>query len=158
MSLLCGLNAVCSLDIALELCGSFVIVINGNLCGDNRTVARPTSGGEEEAVLDSSIHAVAGVHKLRSRGPPLCAGFAFTELTPVATPSACRAARDSGLWGPALLLARHAGDAAFQETAALMAQRTVNAGAPLRALLLLMAGAPDAVHAPVALQSQPGAV
>ncbi len=30
------------------------------------------------------------------------------------TGSVCRAARESGLWGPALLLARHAGDAAFQ--------------------------------------------
>ncbi len=39
-----------------------------------------------------------------------------------------------------------------------MAQRTVNAGAPLRALLLLMAGTPDAVHAPVAPPLQPGAV
>ena len=38
-----------------------------------------------------------------------------------------------------------------------MAQRTVNAGAPLRALLLLMAGAPDAVHAPVMSSPQPGA-
>ncbi len=45
----------------------------------------------------------------------------------------------------------------MQETAALMAQRTVNAGAPLRALLLLMAGAPDAVHAPGMSTPQPDA-
>ena len=70
---------------------------------------------------------------------------------------ACRAAENAGLWGPALLLARHAGEPAFQETAALMAQRTINGGAPLRAMLLLLAGAPDAVHAPSVPRPQPGA-
>jgi hypothetical protein len=38
-----------------------------------------------------------------------------------------------------------------------MAQRTVNVGAPLRALLLLLAGAPEAVHAPSVSRPQPGA-
>lgn len=49
---------------------------------------------------------------------------------------------DGGLWGPALLLARHCGEAAFAETAAAMAERVAVPGQPLRTLMLLFAGAP----------------
>ena len=54
---------------------------------------------------------------------------------------------NGGLWGPALLLARHVGESTFSDIAAEMASRSLNPGAPLRTLLLLLANAPDAVHA-----------
>ncbi|KAK9806007.1 hypothetical protein WJX73_003988 [Symbiochloris irregularis] len=57
---------------------------------------------------------------------------------------ALRVAQAAGLWGPALLLARSLGDAAFQETAAAMAGATLAPGQPLQTLCLLLAGLPAA--------------
>ena len=56
-----------------------------------------------------------------------------------------RAAVEWGLWGPALILARAAGDAAYAETAAAMAAATARRGSPLSSLLLMLAGGHDLV-------------
>jgi hypothetical protein len=52
---------------------------------------------------------------------------------------------EGGLWGPALLLARHQGSEAFSQTAAAMVSRLCVAGSPLSTILNVMAGASDAV-------------
>lgn len=52
---------------------------------------------------------------------------------------------ECGLWGPALVLARAAGDAAYAETAAAMAAATAGPGSPLSSLLLMLAGGHDLV-------------
>jgi hypothetical protein len=54
--------------------------------------------------------------------------------------AALKAATDAGLWGPALLLARHCGDAAFSEAAAAMAKRCMTPGTPLATLQRSLAG------------------
>lgn len=52
---------------------------------------------------------------------------------------------ESGLWGPALILARASGDAACAETAAAMAAATAGPGSPLASVLLMLAGSHDLV-------------
>ena len=54
-----------------------------------------------------------------------------------------RAAVEGCLWGPALMLARAAGDKAFAETAAAMAAATAAPGSPLASLLLMLSGSHD---------------
>ena len=52
---------------------------------------------------------------------------------------------ECGLWGPALILARAAGDAAYAETVAAMAAATAGPGSPLSSLLLMLAGGHELV-------------
>ena len=52
---------------------------------------------------------------------------------------------EGGLWGPALILARAAGDGAYAETAAAMAAATAGPGSPMFSLLLMLAGGHDLV-------------
>ncbi|KAK9817295.1 hypothetical protein WJX72_012309 [[Myrmecia] bisecta] len=69
---------------------------------------------------------------------------------------ALKVAMAGGLWGPALLLARHCGDKAFTEAAAQMAEHVMAAGSPLWALSLLLAGKPDLVHQAKAVEDTAG--
>ena len=52
---------------------------------------------------------------------------------------------ECGLWGPALILARAAGDGSYAETAAAMAVATAGPGSPLFSLLLMLAGGHELV-------------
>ena len=52
---------------------------------------------------------------------------------------------ECGLWGPALILARAAGDGAYAETVAAMAAATAGPGSPLSSLLLMLAGGHELV-------------
>ncbi len=61
------------------------------------------------------------------------------------TLSGDRTAVECGLWGPALILARAAGDAAYAETVAAMAAATAGPGSPLSSLLLMLAGGHELV-------------
>lgn len=54
-----------------------------------------------------------------------------------------RAAVEGCLWGPALMLARAAGEKAFAETTAAMAAVTAGPGSPLASLLLMLSGSHD---------------
>ena len=54
-----------------------------------------------------------------------------------------RAAVEGCLWGPALVLARAAGEKAFAVTAAAMAAATAGPGSPLASLLLMLSGSHD---------------
>lgn len=65
-----------------------------------------------------------------------------------------RVAQEAGLWGPALLVARSLGEAAFQACAAAMAAATLAPGQPLHTLCLLLAGQLPASILPPA--AQPG--
>ena len=47
------------------------------------------------------------------------------------------------LWGPALVLARAAGDRAYADTVAAMASATAGPGSPLASLLLMLSGGHD---------------
>ncbi|KAK3255337.1 hypothetical protein CYMTET_35475, partial [Cymbomonas tetramitiformis] len=61
---------------------------------------------------------------------------------------ALKAATAGGLWGPAMLLARHCGEQCFQEVAKEMAQQCCVHGTPMRSVLLVMGGNPGEVHKP----------
>ncbi len=52
---------------------------------------------------------------------------------------------ECGLWGPALILARAAGDPIYAETVAAMAAATAGPGSPLSSLLLMLAGGHELV-------------
>ena len=52
------------------------------------------------------------------------------------------------MWGPAMLLAHHSGDAVFKETASAMAAAVALPGSPLHTLFAMLSGKGESVFAP----------